>query len=266
MNVTDEEIRYPAQDGFPVGAFLARPEGEPKGALLLVQHLWGVDDNLRDVARRLAAQGYVTLAPRLYSRHDLERRMDPKRIGAVMGILFRLPPQVQRDPEQVAAHLADQSEQVQDTGKAVLEVMRGHYREGFVQDLVAGAQFLRREHPQLPLGALGFCMGGGLAARVAVEVPELAACVIFYGEHPPLDRVGEIQAAVLGLYGGEDRRITDAVPAFAEAMSRAGKSFTYHVYPGAQHAFFDDTRPAHHPAAAADAWPRVKDFLREHLG
>ncbi len=266
MAINEEWISYLAEDGFRVDAYLARPEGEPHGVMVLVEHLWGVDGNIQDVAKRLAGEGYLTLAPELYTRDNLRQRMDQKRIGTAMGLLFKLPPEVQRDTEQVAAHFSSQSPELRETAEAALRIMRGQYSDRFVGDLVAAAGFMRREHPKLKVGTLGFCMGGGLAARLAVEVPSLAACVIFYGANPPLDRVGEIGAPVLGLYGALDKRITDAVPAFAEAMLQAGKSFTQQVYPDAQHAFFDNTKPAYNAEAAADAWKQVAAFLRQNLG
>jgi len=89
--------------------------------------------------------------------------------------------------------------------------------------------------------------------------------VIFYGQSPPLDAVPRIGARVLGLYGSEDPGITQTVPAFSEAMVNAGKHFEYHVYPGAKHAFFNDTRPNYQWESATDAWERVVRFLGESL-
>ena len=89
---------------------------------------------------------------------------------------------------------------------------------------------------------------------------------IYYGTPPPTDRLGGIACPLLGIYGGDDGRITSAVPAFAEAMSAAGKRFDHHVYPGAPHAFFNDTRPAYRVAPARDAWARTLAFLVEQLG
>jgi carboxymethylenebutenolidase len=83
---------------------------------------------------------------------------------------------------------------------------------------------------------------------------------------PPAERLGGIACPLLGIYGGEDGRVTGAVPAFADAMSAAGKRFEHHVYPGAPHAFFNDTRPAYRVGAARDAWARTLGFLVAQLG
>jgi carboxymethylenebutenolidase len=141
-------------------------------------------------------------------------------------------------------------------------------QEAFARDLASVARAVRA-HPRVDphrSASVGFCFGGAMSARLATVDPELRAAVVFYGQHPPLGDVPRIRAAVLGLYGGEDRGITDQVPAFAEAMARAGRSFESHVYPGARHAFFNDTRPMYDRAAAEDAWTRLLAFYREHLG
>jgi carboxymethylenebutenolidase len=108
-------------------------------------------------------------------------------------------------------------------------------------------------------------MGGGLSARLACGDPELAAAVIFYGASPEADHLAALVCPVLGFYGGEDPRITGAVPALAAAMEAAGKDFEWHVYLGAAHAFFNDTRRAYDVDAARDAWARALGFFARTL-
>jgi carboxymethylenebutenolidase len=92
------------------------------------------------------------------------------------------------------------------------------------------------------------------------------AWITFEGEeNPPLEQVPDIDASVLGLYGGDDPRITDNVPKFVEAMEKSGKKFSYHVYPDAPHAFFNDTRPNYRSEVAQDAWQRVLTFFEDTL-
>jgi carboxymethylenebutenolidase len=129
------------------------------------------------------------------------------------------------------------------------------------------------------IGVTGFCMGGQYALMAACTVERLAACVSWYGmlryaEHNeqkpigPLELAPKLACPYLGLFGAEDAIIPVAdVEALRATLSRAGKTFEIHVYPGAGHAFFNDTRPdAYRPAAAADAWPRAVEFLHRHLG
>jgi carboxymethylenebutenolidase len=98
-----------------------------------------------------------------------------------------------------------------------------------------------------------------------VEDPELRAAVIFYGTSPPEELVPRIRAPLLGLYGELDPRINTTIPAFAAALERHQRSFEWHVYPGAQHAFFNGYRPSYDVAAARDAFVRVLGFFQQHL-
>lgn len=102
-----------------------------------------------------------------------------------------------------------------------------------------------------------------MSGRLATVDPELRAAIVFYGQIPPAEDIPKIRARVLGLYGGEDPGITQTIPGFAEAMAAAGKQFEYHVYPGAKHAFFNDTRPNFQTESATDAWGRVTRFLAD---
>ncbi len=258
----DRQVRFPGK-GRELDGYLALPGGAGRRpAVVVIQEIWGLDEHIREVARRLAGEGYVALAPDLYTG-ELRQVMARDRIVAAMTFLRQAPPEIQRDPSRIEALIAERPAEEQPGLRALLRVMGPAQREAFALDLVAALAFLGSlpEVDSGRLASLGFCLGGGLSARLATLAPELACCVIFYGENPPLEEVPRIQAAVLGLYGGEDSRITDRVPEFVEAMRRAGKSLEHHVYAGAAHAFFNDTRPSHHPEAAADAWRRVLDFL-----
>lgn len=104
-----------------------------------------------------------------------------------------------------------------------------------------------------------------MSVQFACLDPKLSAAVIYYGNAPQPERIGGIACPVTGFYGGKDARITDAVPAFAEAMKAAGKTFVSHVYPEAPHAFFNDTRPSYRADAARDAFSRTLAFLNEQL-
>lgn len=266
-DLSTEEVVFTG-DGRPVEAVLVRPRDPGRhAALVLIHEIWGLDDHIRDVARRFAEQGYVTLAPDLYTG-PLREAMKPEKILAGMQLLRQAPPEVQRDPGLLRARLAELPAETARAVETLADVMSPRRRESFARDLAGAVAYLRGRPDVEPsrVGSLGFCMGGGLSARLATLAPELRACVIFYGENPPLEAVPAIRAAVLGLYGGEDHRITDTVPELARAMAEAGRRFEYHVYPGAQHAFFNDTRPTYHPEAARDAWRRVLDFLGAELG
>lgn len=117
------------------------------------------------------------------------------------------------------------------------------------------------------IGITGFCWGGGAALHAATQVRGFKAVVVFYGSSPnPLDLVQHIEAPVLAHYGELDKGITGRVPQTAEAMAKYNKPFEYKVYPGAQHAFHDDSAPdRYHPEAAKEAWRRTLEFFKRHL-
>jgi carboxymethylenebutenolidase len=115
------------------------------------------------------------------------------------------------------------------------------------------------------LACVGFSMGGGLAGLLSTAEPELSGAAIFYGTAPPLERVPRIASPLIGFYAGLDERVNAGIPAFAEALAAAGKSFERHVYPDAKHGFFNEDRPAYDANASRDAYARLLEFFRIHL-
>ena len=119
------------------------------------------------------------------------------------------------------------------------------------------------------VGTVGFCMGGVLSLYAASKNEQVGACVVFYGIHPKVSSPLEnLRAPVLGHYAERDQFVPPAAVRELEAKLRArGKSAEMHIYPGTDHAFFNDTRPeVYDPAAAEDAWRRTVEFLRKNLG
>jgi carboxymethylenebutenolidase len=250
--------------------YLALPErpGSRRPAVVVIHEIWGLDAHIRDVCDRFAREGFVALGPQLYDRETVAA-MTPERVVGAMAILRSAPPEVQRDSHRMASLLEGKAPPERAALQSIMRVLDPRQSRVFGEDVVRALAYVRgREEVDAGRTAtLGFCMGGGLSALAAALDPQLTAAVIFYGANPPAELVPRIRASLLGLYGGEDHRITDTVPALVEETRRASVRFTYHVYPKAQHAFFNDTRPqVYDPQAAADAWVRVLSFLREQLG
>ncbi len=259
------QITFPSGDQ-QVAAFLARPMGEgPFPAVVVVHEIYGLVPHMADVVQRFAQEGFVAMAPDLYNRNP--RPGKPEDALAAMALLNTLPPGAREDSGTI--HLALEKLPEADRARIGenLRWLRSRDPAQSAADVRTALEWLRQQPFVRPsaVAVLGFCMGGGYAVRLAAEGARLGAAVVFYGENPPLEQVPNIRCPVLGLYGAEDQRITDTVPQLVVAMQRAGKSFTYHVYPGAGHAFFNDTSPRYRPQAAADAWPRTLAFLRENL-
>ncbi|MHB8605689.1 MAG: dienelactone hydrolase family protein [Thermoplasmatota archaeon] len=261
-----EYVAIPAP-GAPVDAYLAKPPGAGRHPGVLVIHeIFGLNPHIEDVARRFAAAGYVALAPEVMDRPG--RVVSKREIEIGLGAMMKINPQKRGDPAEMARVLGEFPESDRATIVKTMGWLQRRDMAPYVPDLrvaldwLASQPFVNGQR----VAAVGFCYGGGLSARLASSGAPLAACVFFYGDHPPLDEVTNIRCPVLGLYGGEDPRITNEVPKFEAAMKTAGKRFEHHTYPGAPHAFFADPRPTFRPDAAADAWNRVLAFFGETLG
>ena len=254
--------------------YLAVPERAelPLPGVIVVQEITGVAEHMEDVTRRIAAAGYLALAPDLYAvKGGRPAPLGRERLAKTMAFMRTLPPGAAfGDPAARDAALARLPEAEGALVGETLAAMRGQFSRmaEMTFSLRSAVHYLRQERPetrQQKVGCVGFCMGGGLAALLACEEPELSAAVLYYGTSPSADKVAGIACPVLGFYGEKDARVTSGVTAFAEAMNRAGKSFEHHVYPGAMHAFFNDDGGSYDVRAARDSYPRMLAFFRKHL-
>lgn len=223
--------------------FLAAPAHLPQPGVVMVPDVWGLSDHYRDLARRLAAEGFAVLAVDPYRKTGCPELAD---VAAALAWIREL-----SDPL------------VLETLQEAIDALAAH-------PAAAGRR----------VGVTGFCMGGQYALLAACRCRGLSACAPFYGmlryepgldparkPRAPLDALADLSCPVLGLYGAEDPIIPLAdVHELEERLAKSGQPSEVRIYPGAGHAFMNDTRPEmYRPAAAADAWPRVVAFLREHL-
>lgn len=207
--------------------FLARPKDAGKHpAVIVIQEIWGVVDHIKDVSRRLANEGYVALAVDLY--------------GRTISSL--------------------------EEARKLREELSEDRIMGDLQGAFNYLQSLDYVQPKR-IGSIGFCMGGGLSLLLACHNRELAAAVVFYGRNPtPIDLVKNVQCPILGNYAGADMAIKEAdISLLKDTLTKYGKVFDIKVYPGAPHAFFNDTRESYRPEAAKDAWKRTLDFYSRYL-
>lgn len=226
-NLVTEMVEYTDADGELLMGYLARPaEGDSRPAVVVIQEWWGLNEHIKDIARRLADEGFVALAPDLYH-------------GAVTS-----------EPDEARKLVMEL-----DMAEAVREIQRAiDFLQG--QEYVTGPE----------VGIVGFCMGGGLVLQTALAEDDLGAGVVFYGRPLSPEQAPQVKAPILGLFGAEDQGIpADAAQAMHTAFDEAGIENEINVYEGAQHAFFNDTRASYHPEAAADAWPRTLAWFRDHL-
>jgi carboxymethylenebutenolidase len=254
-------------------AFAAWPEraAAPVPAVVVIQEAWGVDGHIEDVALRFAKAGYVAFAPDLFSESgERPAAQSRPRMEALKEFVDTMPPSAWGDPKaREEAMNALPEPRRSEVGESFAALIGSMGRlDAYALTLLDAAEYLRSEHPLsrgAKIGAVGYCMGGGLSARLACADPKLGAAVIYYGTAPPADRIANIACPVLGLYGALDARVNAGLADFVAAMQKHGKRFDHHVYEGAQHAFFNETRPSYNAAASRDAFARTLELFRREL-
>jgi carboxymethylenebutenolidase len=269
--IKGEWVRYGDQAGY-----LAMPEGAapPLPGVVVIQEVWGVNGQIEDVTRRIAASGYAALAPDLFAvKGERPPALTRERIEKTAAFLRRLPPGTMMDPAARDAELARLPEGERQQVSESFGQMFGSAAPGRLESMVAplrsAVRYLRAERPetrQQRVGCVGFCMGGGLSALLACEEPELAAAAVYYGNAPSADKIAKINCPVIAFYGEKDQRVNPGIPGFEEAMRKGGKSFEHHIYPGAGHAFFNDEAQSYEVRAARDSFARLLTFFQKNLG
>jgi carboxymethylenebutenolidase len=237
-NVVAEEITFPGNDGATVMAYQATrstkvgsPAPEVLPPLVLICHEnRGLTEHIRDVARRYALEGFVACAIDLLSRE-----------GGTDGIA---------DPAEIPGMLSNVDLQRHvDDFKAALAFYQS--AEGVDASRVA---------------ITGFCFGGGITWLAVTQMPELKAAAHYYGPPPPLDQVPNIQAAVLGVYSDDPGDFAnDGRDELEAALTEAGKTFEFKVYPGTGHAFHNDTGERYNEEQAVQAWNDTLAWFRQYV-
>jgi carboxymethylenebutenolidase len=209
--------------------YLALPPGDgPWPGVVVVQEWWGLDNHIKNVAGRLANAGFATIAPDLYNGQVVTEPDEARKLRMAL---------------------------VWDEALAVIQ--------GAINYLVEHGRVSPKK-----VGVVGFCMGGGLTWHAAAKLEHVGAAVPFYGGGPEMSdaEVARITTPVLAIFGELDQGVSPQVAKQRGGqMDKAGIKHETVVYPGAQHAFFNDVRPAYNPEAAADAWQRTLDFFRKTL-
>lgn len=225
-------------DGSTMRCFLALPEHTPAGAIVVAQHAGGVDGFIREMTRRFAVAGFVTIAPELYHR---QTSANPQTMDDAMTMMSRLrDDEIERDCNAAIAHLQSMAE------------VRGDR-----------------------IGVTGFCMGGRVAYLMATRSADVKATVVFWGGNimtawgegrAPFEDTAKITAPILGIFGEDDGNPSPADVAKLDAeLTRLRKAHEFHSYTGAGHAFMNEGRPSFRAEASADAWAKATAFFGQHL-
>jgi carboxymethylenebutenolidase len=211
-------------------AFVAQPDDDARHpGVVLIQEWWGLEPHIRDLAQKLATEGFVVAVPDLYHGKIATEPNDAQR----MTMMIR--GNVDRAAKEIIGAL--------DTVKAMPNV-----------------------EPK-KLGLIGFCIGGFMTFVVASRYPDLGAVVAFYGAgyDPTPEEVAKINAPVLAIYGSKDQSVpADQIKKIQQVYKAAGKDLTVKIY-DASHAFINPSHGMGNEKAAAEAWPLAVNFLKQHL-
>ena len=228
--LTSEMVEYPGGAG-SVKAYLSRPKSGSKfGCVIVIHENRGLVEHIKDVARRFAKEGFAALAPDLLSR-----------LGGT-----------------------DQFKSSEEAIESIRKVNQGMV----VEDLNGAVAYLKKQNfCNGKIGVVGFCWGGGQSLNFSTKCKDLSAAIVYYGRNPdPLEQVQNIPCPLLGNYGQDDPNIFPGVEPLKEALKKFGKASDIKVYPGAKHAFNNNTNAGrYHPESSKDAWTRSVNFYKQNL-
>ena len=222
-----ERVTYPGVNG-DMQAYVARPKEEKKyGTLVVIHENRGLNAHIEDVTRRAAKAGYLAIAPNALSS-----------LGGTPAN--------------------------EDEARAKFQQLKP---EDNLQNFIKVFDYIpTRKDSNGKYGCVGFCWGGAMANSLAVNVPSLKAAVAFYGRQPKAEDVLKIKAALQLHYAGLDEGVNAGIPAYEEALKKAGVKYELYMYDGVNHAFHNDTAPSRYNEAAAKlAWQRTIEFFGKYL-
>jgi carboxymethylenebutenolidase len=225
--IVSEFIKYPAETG-DMRAFLARPKkGKKFPAVIVIHENRGLVPHIQDVTRRMAKEGFLTIAP------------------------------------DALSPLGGTPEDISNVG----EMFKKLNSEQTTKNFVAAVKYLKTHPlSNGKVGCTGFCWGGAMTNQVAVNAPDLNAAVPYYGRQPAAEDVEKIKAPIMAHYAGNDAGINAGIPAFEEALKKYNKEYQIFMYEGASHAFNNDSNPERYNEQAAKlAWGRTVGFFKEKL-
>jgi carboxymethylenebutenolidase len=230
QEVTGEDVTYATVGGKPVRGFLARPKAAkgPLPGLIVIHEWWGLNNNIRNMAKRLAGEGYTALAVDLYGGQVADT---PDKAQQLMGVVLK------------------------DLGSGEENVRQAY-------------QYLETQQKAPKVGVIGWCFGGGWSLQTALLLPDkIDAVVMYYGRIvTDKEKLAPVKAPILGLFGGKDQSIPVAsVRDFEKTLKELGKDAQIHIYDDANHAFANASGGNYNATAAQDAWQKTTAFLAKHL-
>lgn len=229
-------------------AYISFPQTDGKSsAIILIHEVWGLTDHIKDVADRFAAQGFVVLAPDLFAGSGIEGKVDASLMTQIFDAVTK-------------------AEAQKKLRAAMTPIMQPEFGAATVQKLKDSFNYLAGQ-PEVngKISVVGFCFGGTYAFSLAAAEPRLKSAVAFYGHAPEDENIlAKTSCPIMAFYGDKDENLMQKLPQLETSMKNLKKHFSYKVYPGAGHAFFNDTNPITYSAEVAkDAWTKTLEFLRQ---
>jgi carboxymethylenebutenolidase len=228
-DITTSMIEF-SVNGSSAPGYLAVSQGANRvPGVIVIQEWWGLEEHIKDVARRIARQGFIALAPDLYRGKIADEPDEARKLAMELS----------------------HDEAIRDIQGAVDYLM--------VHDAVMPKK----------IGVMGFCMGGGLAGQMAFKGQHVGAVVMFYGGRLRLsdEDAATVSVPILGIYGEQDQSIPiETIRMNEEMLKKHQKLHEFVIYPNAPHAFFNDTRASYRPEAAENAWQHTLAWFRKYLG
>ena len=231
QTVTAEMVTYGTLEGEGINGYLASPmnSDRPLPGIIVIHEWWGLNDNIKAMTRKIAAQGYTALAVDMY---DGKFAKSPKK------------------------------------ALELLRNARNN-REKLRENLTLAYQYLEQQENAPKIASIGWCFGGSLSLQTALLFPKtLDAAVIYYGGELETDPevLKPLEMPILGIFGELDKRPSpETVKAFERALKSLDKDVDIYIYPNADHAFANPSGQRYNPKAAADAWEKTGQFFSEHL-
>jgi carboxymethylenebutenolidase len=232
---------------YQITAYVAGKENNRAG-IILIHEVWGLNKNIRSLADRLAAQGYLVLAPDLISQTGITEKMDQSILA---------------EAANPATH-----DEAQKKMRAIMTPIRSEeFGSETIEQLKICFNYLRQEYDLKKIAVMGFCFGGTYSYSLAVNEPTLAAALPFYGHAPEKEEeLAKISCPIVAFYGENDTALVQDLPRLQISMKKLNKDFRFKMYPNTGHAFMNDTNPTtYNKEAADDAWREALQFLKAHL-
>lgn len=232
-------------------AYLATPEGEVKGALVLIHEIWGLVENITNIADRFADEGYLVIAPDILSGIGIVPEVGLE----LQALIFSADEQTRSDAQPILRDRMAPARVPEYATWAIAALTKA-------VDYVAAAAGVNGR-----IAVAGFCFGGGYSFALAGADSRIKAAVPFYGQAPATADVTTITCPVLAFYGDQDASLMATLPAVTTQLTDAGVDFRPQVFKNVGHAFFNDTNSTTYDARAATlAWEQTLAFLAEEIG